>query len=449
MHNNLVFYLRRVARPLAFTAWAACAPLVFVPLFGAAGAAHAQDAAADASAPDPGIPERRKPQFAKEFGYALFPYPYSLPGIGSGLSLVGGALNVADTYTDVYGIVFSGGVRGSSFGVADIHLVPRTLILDVGFGEVSRVTVQSYAQRGMHSDKNDYRLLELADTAYQGARLTATFFDRRFEMYSAYYQGASRLNSIRDRDGQVIVATQDSPRDYGHTTIFGARADLTDDYADPRRGVRADLTRSQAPTRGSGAAYYVVDANATAYIPFGRRNTWAFNVLRSEAVVTHQGETDPARLQQQLGLDCTAIADPQQRAFCTQVIDSMIAQNTYGTATGLGGFNRLRGYPQGRFQGAHTLFFGTEFRWNLTEEHTPFDIFVMKDVRTVVQLAFFYETGVTSDRREDLWQRANMRDAYGVGFRIVTASGVVFRGDVGYGREGVGLAVFIGYPWEI
>ena len=447
MHNTLVPFLRRIARILALAASIACAPLAC-----AVGAAHAQETQADTSAApsdDSGIPARRKPQFAKEFGYALFPYPYSLPGIGSGLSLVGGALNIDDTYTDVYGIVFSGGVRGSSFGVADIHLIPRTLILDVGFGYVSRVTVQSYAQRGMASDKNDYRLLELGDTAYQGARLTATFFDRRFEMYSAYYQGASRLQSIRDREGNVIISTQDSPRNYGHTALFGTRLDLTDDYANPRRGTRIDLTRTQSPTRGTAASYYVIDANATAYIPLGPRNTWAFNFLRSDAVVRQQGVTDPAALQQNLGLNCSAIPDPQQQAFCNQVIANMIAQNTYGTATGLGGFNRLRGYPQGRFQGAHTLFFGTEFRWNLTDEHTPFDIFVMKDVRTSVQLAVFYETGVTSDVRDDLYKGANWRETYGMGFRIVTASGVVFRADLGYGREGAGLAVFIGYPWEI
>ncbi len=447
MRNSDSLFFRHVASVLAFVAPIACAALFAIP--GAARAQETQAGAAAAAPEESPIPARRKPQFAKEFGYALFPYPYSLPGIGSGLSLVGGALNIDDTYTDVYGIVFSGGVRGSSFGVADIHLIPRTLILDVGFGEVSRVTVQSYAQRGMASDKNDYRLLELGDTAYQGARLTATFFDRRFEMYTAYYQGASRLQSIRDREGNVIISTQDSPRNYGHTALFGTRLDLTDDYANPRRGARIDLTRTQSPTRGTAASYYVIDANATAYIPFGSRNTWAFNFLRSDAVVRQTGVTDPAQLQQSLGLNCAAIPDPQQRAFCNEVIANMIAQNTYGTATGLGGFNRLRGYPQGRFQGAHTLFFGTEFRWNLTDEHTPFDIFVMKDVRTSIQLAFFYETGVTSDFRDDLYKGSNWRETYGFGVRMVTASGVVFRGDVGFGREGAGLAVFIGYPWEI
>ena len=68
-------------------------------------------AAADPSSPDPVVPDRRRDQFAKDFGYALFPYPYRLPGIGSGLSLVGGAANIADTYTDAYGIVFAGDVK--------------------------------------------------------------------------------------------------------------------------------------------------------------------------------------------------------------------------------------------------------------------------------------------------------------------------------------------------
>ena len=30
------------------------------------------------------VPDRRKSQFETTFGYALFPYPYSLPGIGQG-----------------------------------------------------------------------------------------------------------------------------------------------------------------------------------------------------------------------------------------------------------------------------------------------------------------------------------------------------------------------------
>jgi len=404
--------------------------------------------AADPSSEDPVVPDRRREQFPKDFGYAVFPFPYQLPGIGSGISLVAAAQNIADTYTDAYGIVFTGGVEGGAVGVRDIHLIPRTLILEAGYSAISKVTIQSYSQRGMNTDKNDFRLLELGDTEAYGARMTATFFDRRFEIYGAGYERASRLKSIRDKDGNVIVEAQDPPRDRGHTTLFGARLDLTDDNTDPRRGFRLDVTRTQTPPRGSGPDYYVMDYNTTAYVPVGKRNTWAFNVLRADAFVTRQGETDPATLQQQLGLNCAAVIDPAQQKSCTEVIANEIANNKFGTATSLGGFSRLRSYPQGRYNGAHTLFFGSEFRWNLTDEKTPFDIFVMKDVRTSIQLALFYEAGVTSDTQSDLTQWKNMRDSYGVGLRIVTASGAVLRGDVGYGRDGLGKAIFIGYPWE-
>ncbi len=428
--------MRRTAGRLVLAACLLCAPV---------SAAFA----AEPSSEDLTAPERRREQFPKEFGYAAFPYPYRLPGIGSGLSFAAGAFNIADTYTDAYGIVFGGDVKGGAAGVGDIHLIPRRLILDLGYSSISKAAFQSYAQRGMNTAKDDFRLLEVGDTEYYGARMTATFFDRRFELHTAWYEGASRLKSIRDKDGNLIVEAQNPPRDRGHTTLLGTRLDLTDDYTDPRRGLRLDVTRTQSPPRGSGPNYYVMDYNTTAYVPFGARNTLALNLLRSDAFVTRQGETDRAALQQQLGLPCGSLIDPAQKQCCNEVIDTTLANNRFGTATSLGGFDRLRSYPQGRFKGAHTLFFGAEYRWNLTDERTPFDIFVMKSVRTSIQLALFYETGVTSDERSDLYKRSNMRDSYGAGLRIVTASGVVLRGDLAHGKEGINAAIFIGYPWEL
>jgi hypothetical protein len=432
--------IRRMRRAAGRLVLAACVLGAFAPVA----------VAADPSSEDFTAPDRRREQFPKDFGYAAFPYPYRLPGIGSGLSFAAGAFNIADTYTDAYGIVFTGDVKGSAAGVSDIHLVPRTLILDLGYSGISRAAFRSYAQRGMNTGKDDFRLIEIGDTEYYGARMTATFYDRRFETYGAWYEGASRLKSIRDKDGNIILEAQNPPRDRGHTTLLGARLDLTDDYSDPRRGFRFDVTRTQSPPRGSGPDYFVMDYNTTAYVPFGRRNTLAFNLLRSDAFVTRQGETDGVALQQQLGLSCTdPILNPTQQQFCADVIATSIAHNRFGTATSLGGFSRLRSYPQGRYNGAHTLFFGAEYRWNLTDERTPFDIFIMKDVRTSIQLALFYETGVTSDARSDLYERKNMRDSYGAGLRIVTASGVVLRADLAHGKEGISTAIFIGYPWEL
>jgi len=394
------------------------------------------------------FPDRRKEQFETSYAYAAFPLPYVLPGIGKGLSLVGGAMNIANTYTDAYGVIYGGDVGGIAVGVSDIHIIPRTLILDVGVGAVNKATIQNYSERGMNTDKDNYLLLEIDNSEYYGGRLTATFLERRFELYGAWYGGASKLHGIRDKDGNVIVEAQGASRRQFHTSLVGTRVDLTDDYDDPRRGVRFDISRSSSPPSDSGPDYSVMDYNATAYLPIGRRSTWAFNYLRSDAVVSRKGETDPAKIQAQQGINCS---DPsltaQQQQYCTDVVNMMVANNTYGTATSLGGFSRLRSYPQGRYRGAYTRFYGTEFRWNLTDENMPFDLFIMKDIRTSLQLAAFYELGSTADLQSDVGK--TWRESYGLGFRMVTASGVVFRADLAYGYEGIVPAIFIGYPWEI
>jgi hypothetical protein len=393
------------------------------------------------------VPDRRKNQFATDFGYALFPYPYSLPGIGTGLGLVGGATNFAGTHADAYGMAFGGDVVGLALGVADVHVIPKTLILDTGFSSISSATIQSYSQRGMNTNKNDYTNIELGDMTYYGSRMTATFLERRIEFYGAYYQGSSQLKSIRDKDGNVIIETQSSQVGRGHVTLLGTRVDLTDDYADPRRGLRLDIGRSLTPPRNSGPDFYIQDMSATGYVPLGRRSTWAFNYFRSDAHVNRKGETDPAIVESDLGLTCATITDPTKQQFCRDYVKNTVANNTYGTASSLGGFSRLRSYSSGRYSGAHTRFYGTEIRWNLTDESTPYDIFIMKDIRTAWQIALYYEIGSTADIRSevgDIW-----RSTTGIGLRMVTASGVVFRADVATGKEGVSPSIFIGYPWEL
>lgn len=417
-------------------------------------AAHAQtadDATSAVSSADnllSAFPDRRKEQFQTSFGYALFPYPYQIPGIGKGVGLVGGAMNINNTHTDVYGIAFTGDVQGVATGVADIHLIPRTLILDVGYSRVNKATLQSYSVRGMDSSKDDYRLLEIQDSQNYGGRLTATFLERRVELYGGWYQRSSRLGSIRDKDGTLIVEAQGAERSTDQTQILGTRIDFTDDYNDPRRGVRMDLSRHHTPPTDSGPDFSVYDLNLTGYLPIGSRSTWVFNHLRSDAVVSRQGETDSAVIQQQNGINCTNPSlTALQQQYCNEVVNGMVANNTYGSATSLGGLSRLRSYGQARFRGAHTQFYGTELRWNLTDESTPFDIFVMKDVRTAFQLAFFYEVGSTADLLQDVGK--TWRTSYGTGIRMVTASGVVFRADIATGSEGVLTEIFIGYPWEI
>jgi hypothetical protein len=396
----------------------------------------------------PLVPDRRKAQFQDLPGYFVVPFPYSYEGIGQGLMLGGSMSNIGGSYTDVYGVGIVGDIKGWVAGVTEVHLIPRTLIIEAGSTNISRATFKNYSMRGMNTDKNDYTILEMKDDSANGGRLTATFFDRRVEFYALNYWYSLQANRILDKDGNVIYEAKDPQRLRGESRTLGVRLDLTDDYSDPRRGFRFDVSRDHSPPDDTFSAdYYVMDYNATAYVPIGRRSTWLLNYFWSDAHVTRQGETSVAGVEQKTGLFCETITNPLERADCEKIINNYIDANKYGTASQLGGDSRLRSYSFGRYMGAHTMFYGTEIRWNFTDEYTPYDIWFMKDVRTAVQAALFYEVGSVADNRDELGDIK--RSSYGIGARVVTASGIVFRADFAWGREGFAPVLTIFYPWEI
>jgi hypothetical protein len=403
---------------------------------------------AAAARADPGLlPSRRRDQFSSEPGRALVPYAYHLPGIGWGYGVLGALTNVGHTPADVAGTLFFGDADGQALSVDGLPLVRRRLILDAGAAHISKVSLQSYAARGMGAGKDDYSLAQFSGVWFYGSRMTATYDERRFEGFAGWYGGTARLDALRDRAGKLLLASGSAPRYDVSVAILGLRADLTDDYIDPRRGLRLEPSVWRAPRRGSGPDFFFMDYLATAYLPVGSRSTWAFHLFRSDAHVLHAGQTDTAVLAREQGLDCAAVPDAAGRDECERYLDTLAAQNAHGTATMLGGFNRLRAYPEGRFKGAHSEMAGTELRWNLTDEEAPFDIYVLKDIRTAVQLALFYEAGSVADTRGELWKA--WRSAYGAGARVVTASGLVYRLDLGAGDEGIQPSIFFQYPWEL
>lgn len=403
-------------------------------------------AATSAFAEEPFPPERRKPQFMNDKGYYIFPMPYSIPGVGEGVGVMGIGMNLGGTYTDVFAFALAGSLPGEGLGVSDIHIIPKTLILDVTTIQFGKSTITNYQQRGMQTSEHDFSLLQFDHYGFTGGRLTSTFLDRRFEVYGGGYRIGSQLEKVLDPDGNTILDIQNPPTWRTNVYGFGVRGDLTDDYYDPRRGIRLDVGRWWSPpASGSDPKFYRMEYSATGYLPLGKRSTWVFNYFRSDAHVTRQGETNPITIQNDQGLNCSSLTE-EDKIKCDQIVQNIIDANTYGTATSLGGTSRLRSYPEGRFQGAHTLFYGTEVRWTLTEEAHPFDIFIAKDVRTVLQVALFYEMGSAADLRDDLGDV--FRSSYGAGFRMVTASGLVMRADFATGREGIEVTAIIGYPWE-
>lgn len=51
-----------------------------------------------------------------------------------------------------------------------------------------------------------------------------------------------------------------------------------------------------------------------------------------------------------------------------------------------------------------------------------------------------------SEVSADLWDE--QRYTYGVGFRLLAASGSVYRLDLAHGDEGLEMVIFFFYPWK-
>lgn len=391
--------------------------------------------------------ERRRDQFGKDFGYYLYPIAGEIPGLGTAAGAGASVLNMGGSDTDFTGYYIEGDFRAKGVALLDYHIRPKRLVFDIGYNDY--LVAPIVYDRGIDSDPKDV-IYPKAEGRYLLGQLTLTYDQRRYEFYARLLAGRERLRQVLDKDGN---AYENIDTDWNtHKPIsLGATVDLTDDRLDPRHGMRAEFsTRLPSNNGADESEYFVNDLNLTGYIPFRRWDTLALNLFYSRAVVTRRGETDFATLQASSGLDCNRYPPGSQRDECLATeakhINNLIANNRYGTASPLGGTQRLRSFDNYRFYAAQALSYGVEYRWNLTDEHTPFDIIIAKGIRTGIQLAAFWERGMVADRRGDLFDAS--RTSYGIGFRLIL-SGVVIRLDFADGDEGRQSQLFITYPWSM
>ena len=391
--------------------------------------------------------ERRRDQFGKDFGYFLYPLVSTIPGLGTAQGAGATVLNIGGTDTDFTGFKIGGDFAAGGYALLDLHAVPRRLIFDVGYYDFEVAPVAYH--RGIRSSKDDV-IHPHVEGAYAVAQATVSFHDRLFEVYVRELRGAVRMLSVLDKDGNEFAAIDTNKRD-ARTHTVGAVLDDTDDRLDPRKGVRVEVA-AKIPVIDDPnlSRYYITDVNVTGYVPFRQWDTLALNLFHSDAHVTRQASTDFAELQQKIGLGCGSLppGPEQDRCLATEAafITERIAENRYGSATSLGGTQRLRSFDGGRFYAGHAFFYGLEYRLNLTDERTPFDIYIAKGIRTGIQAAFFVERGTVLDEWKDHWKGHKM--SYGAGLRLVL-SGVVIRVDVSRGDEGGSFLLFINYPWSM
>ena len=393
------------------------------------------------------IPDRRKDQFQKTPAHLIVPLPYSYPGIGQGIFWLGNFSNLLDTTTDFFATAVTGDAGGYVLQLDEAPIIDERLFVKLYYQDIDRAVVNQYDKRGMNdTSKNDYTLLDVSLAQEKTATVDLTFFERRLNFFFKHTESKFEVQAIRDNNGNLIMALEEPYKAQESNQIYGFSVDLTDDYLDPKKGFRFMLSYQDWPAeREQDPSYYVLDYNILLYIPAFETDTFVLNYYQSDAHVTKKGNTNAADIRQELNINC-APTDTECLQSEQELIGDFINHRTNGTAASLGGNNRLRSYPQGRFKGGHSGFFGTEYRWNFKQEVAPFNYLFWKDVRTELQLAFFAEVGSVSETAGELWH--DTRYSYGTGLRLVAASGAVYRGDIAYGEEGHEIIVYFYYPWE-
>lgn len=399
-----------------------------------------------AVAADIPVTDRRREQFPVSAAYLVVPLPYSYPGIGNGFFLMGNFSNILKTTTDFLAMSVTGDAGGYILQLDETPIVDRRLYLRLYYQDINRAVVNQYDTRGMKgSSKNDYNLLDSTLALEKTANINLTFFDRRLNFIYNHTSSEFEVKAIRDHNGDLITELSDPYHGKDSSQILGISIDLTDDYLDPLKGTRFSMSYQDWPAeKTDDPSYYVLTYDMSLYLPMLETDTLVLNYFQSDAHVTRQGNINPADIRAELGLNCD-LTDTECLQSEQKLVDSFINQRTYGSAATLGGKDRLRSYPEGRFKGGHSAFLGVEYRMNFKQEVAPFNYFFWKDVRTGLQVALFGEVGSVSETPAALWHET--RYSYGAGLRLVAASGSVYRADLANGNEGTEFTVFFFYPW--
>lgn len=394
------------------------------------------------------IPKRRRDQVRTTPGYIASPVAVNIPGIGFSYGLVGSVFNIKESEMDTFFFTTAGDTSGFGLGLVDTPIYgPFTFNI---FANRFRDSGVEFNRRGMESSRDDRLIFKFKESNLFLTQFTLRLWEKRIQINLGTFLREGELDSILDKDGDVIgVPSQGRSKVLDKS--LGATIDFTDDKSDPRDGMQFEL-QVYKPERSSSYQpdSLILDYNYLFYLPMLETSTWVFNAWRSDAYVTDKGETDAAVVRDRESLNCQ-FRPENERADCLkeedEIVKSTILANKNGTATGMGGTLRMRSYVTSRFSSAHASMLGTEFRWNLTEEFTPFDIFVAKGVRTGLQLALFVEHGTVAESVGQLWDET--KTSYGVGLRALIASGFIVRLDMASGDEGFQPVLFFNYPWFV
>lgn len=388
------------------------------------------------------IPDRRANQYLTQPGYFVIPLPYSVPGIGSGIIFLGNFSNIGNSTTDINVLSISGDAGGTMFIVEEVPLLGQWLSMETTYQNITRANINFYSKRGMDSEKDEFNIMEIGFFKKLHNALILNFYDKRLNFHVNHDIVEYKIDALKNSQGDFLNTLDINEKSTQNSLVL--QLDLTDDHFDPRRGVRFDLNYQNHKAKDHKSPdIYVLDYSLFGYLPMGKHSTLALNYFQSDAHVTREGETDLDAIRNEL--DPCDPTDTECIAARESLVLNYYNERKYGTATDMGGNNRLRSYPGSRYKGAHSAYLGVEFRWNFIQEATPFNYWIWRDVRSGIQTAFFLEAASVSERSSELWHEK--RYSAGAGLRLITASGGVYRADIATGQEGAEVSVIFNYPW--
>jgi hypothetical protein len=373
--------------------------------------------------------------------YFVYPLGVSMPGIGKAYGAGVMGYNLFQTDTDVMLLHMAGDFKLDIATVADMVIYEKnshSFALNLAYLRFRDGTIEAF-ERGRDSKVDNKFYFDTNEFKTYGAELSAKLFDNQLEIYGGKSKVYVDPNSIRDKDDNNVASN------IGDIDMkmyrFGIYLDDTDNRLDPRVGYRVKLERYGVKHEEKKFSDgYQDDISLTAFVPiFSDHHIFVANYFHSSAVITREGVVDPADY----------MCDPADTT-CVQAIYDEVrkrreAEVKKGNATALGGTQRLRAYPQGRFYDTYTAFVGLEHRWYMFEHWKPFDKYAFKGINTGIQLAFFQEWGQVGDRNNHKLYE-DMKSSTGVGVRFLFNTMTV-RLDIATGDESEQVTFFYGYSF--
>ncbi|MEC9172998.1 MAG: hypothetical protein VYC97_10400 [SAR324 cluster bacterium] len=238
-------------------------------------------------------PERRQEQFSTIPGYLVFPAPYVFPGIGEGLMLVGYSGNFLETTIDAYLVGFSGDAAGLVGSVDEVFVVPELIYFSGWKFNISKYGINSYSSRGMESEKDDFNIIVGNKFEMDIFKVSLSLFERRLEAALLSQTQYGESHKILDSKGNLLNEIDPPQTFQGKKEGIELQLDWTDDFKDPRTGLRLKSTYDLNTSEDADSPeYYLTSHGLTFYQPVFGESTWAFHFFRSDAKVRKEGYTD-------------------------------------------------------------------------------------------------------------------------------------------------------------